>query len=288
MADVKRFEFPKGVSANQERRYLILEVVDLFTKSEGSFDEAVNSVTSMENGTFDLESGKVHFEKAQSDAQTTMREFSRADTAKAVEDVTESYNDMRLKKAHEGTTICGIALPYPDNFQESSSQNWSSSKGVIGTVQGSFMDKTLPIVGMNVSKFVGQVQKSQGVRKPVVNPGYFQDYEGPDVRQFSFQWTLIPNSIEEAREISLIIYNLKKFMSPTSQGFDTILLEPFSFNITMMNQGINQVQGLDLLVCKNLSVDWASKSELYPDGSPKQVTLKMEFQERSALMQNDY
>lgn len=203
-------------------------------------------------------------------------------------DVRTSYNNTRSTQKHEGRTIFAIALPYPSTFTEETTQNWSSSKGILGSALGKFEEMSVPLVGMNVSKFLGQTANVQGTRKPLINPGYFQDYEGPEPRTFTMEWQLIPNSAEEANEIQLIVYNLKKFTSPDSRVQNSLLLQPFMINITMMSQTINQVQGMDLLVCKNISVDWGSKSQLRPDGSPKQITLSMQFAERRALSFNDY
>lgn len=306
--DKIRFEFPFGLSSSDdERRYIILEVVDLSMGQSQRVDSILNSQQKAYTSTKDYVFGKSEKKEKKttnnSDEQNDKDENQEPNLIsgttkrmgqtvvgmdKPVFNIKESYQDMRQHKKHQGQTKLQIALPFPDTFTESQEQEWSTSKGILGSVAGNLMDKNLPILGMNQSKFVGQVQAHQGTRKPIPNPGYFQDYEGPKPRQFQLTWTLMPNSRQDMETLQTIIYNLKKFTSPSSQLSDTILLQPYSFNITLMNDIISPVQGLDLMVCSNISVDWGTKQNLYPDGQPKVVVLSMQFTERKTLLMGDY
>lgn len=206
---------------------------------------------------------------------------------KPVQNVRTTQKNMKQRR-HSGNTLMAIALPYPDSFSESSLQSWSQSKGIMGTMGSKIEDMNIPLLGMNQSKFIGQVQNTAGIRKPIQNPGYFQDYEGPSPREFSFSWTFMPHNSKEANDIQLIIFNLKKFSSPQESLVGSVLLQPFSFNISLKNDTIGSSQNMDLMVCKDIQVDWGTKSELFQDGVPKQVKLTMRFQERASLTQNDY
>lgn len=319
---VVNFEFPYGVQSDtDERRYMILEVVDLSNNQAQMLDKQISSIGTAVSKAQEYIFGKEELDGvtgATKKVETTpeanvdtgedkkepktlsqnvaaqVEEGSRnlsnsvLRQQKPVIDIKKSYQELRQNRKHSGVTRFQVQLPFPDTFTESSKQSWSKSKGVLGHIGGKLEGVSVPLLGMNQTKFIGQMQNTQGTRKPIANPGYFQDYEGPEPRSFEMKWTLIPNSVDEAQDLQLIIYNLKKFAQPSSQLNDTILLQPYSFNITLMNDIISPVQGLDLMVCSNISIDWGTKSTLYPDGQPKVVTLSMSFTERKAMIMSDY
>lgn len=306
------FRYPKNVqNQDGDNRYVILEIVDLVSEGQVNFNSTIDTIKKNLNTAQNfLKRDNSTQEQNEQIPETSKNEEENLDGSgfvKSVErslDTISSYgNDMfektkpennikisyaqKSRERHKGQTIFQIALPYPDSFSETQGQKWEQARDFVGQLGNAVEEFNLPLV-KNVSKFLGQTSNAMGLRKPVQNPGYFQDYQGPDIRTFSLSWELMPNSVEEAHQITLILYNLKKFFSPQKSKLDQILLQPYHFNIKIMNKIINPLQRLDLMVCTSIQIDYGTKQNIFKDGSPKQYTLKMDFAERSILTQDDY
>lgn len=324
-----KFEYPKGIQSQKtEKRYIILEVLDYSSSLKDTIDKTAKIIDSVQNPKQNEDespsivsqiinsdwSPQNIFGKSSSDTNSIIQSVEPIEPKKQqsppqpkaqssntnnkniktdyspVTNIIQSFNKARAERnANLGETLFQVQLPFPSTFQEKNSQSWEKSKSVVGSALGQLEDIQVPYVGMNQTKFIGSMANYQGIRKPIVNPGYFQDYTGPEVRQFSMEWSLVPNSKEEASEIQKILYNLKKFSSPQmAQGFQAVLLQPFIFKITIMNETINQLQGMDTLVCTSIDVDYGGKSQLRKDGQPKAYRLSMEFSERRQLTFDEY
>lgn len=304
------FEFPHGVSGGQDRRYVVLSFVDLWDGTQKIFENTVNKIASDARMVTELFVGY----KAQDAVQSGIGAVTGVDTSRT-EPIpegaeNESYLDQRERifkevgapqttishsfagsrgsRNSKGKLVFAVALPHPDTFKESSTQTWSQEKGLVQGLTSSLLNHNIGSTGMNLSKFIGWGQSQAGARKPIVNPKYFQDYEGPSPRTFQFQWTLAPNSVAEMRQIALIIYNIKKFTSPKEQIGGYALLAPYHVNISMYSKVMDNVQSMDLLVCTGVDIDWGPNTHMLPDGTPREVTLSMSFIEKTALTADDY
>lgn len=183
-------------------------------------------------------------------------------------------------------TIYGIGLPLPNELIDSQTHNWESTEGLVSSVASGLTNAKVGGVGVNAA--LGEIASSAGFRKPLIDPGYFQDYKGSTPRSFSFSWDLIPNNAEEVDSIMHIIYNLKKYTAPTSTINGVSLLSPYIFDIQIGNDRISKLMNMNNVVCTNMNVNYSVDGGLQflPDGMPKHIKLDMSFAERSLVTSN--
>jgi hypothetical protein len=187
----------------------------------------------------------------------------------------------RSMKLVSADTLYGCALPLPNELNDSQAHDWSTSKGYVGRV-GELANP--------LSRIVGEVASSAGFRKPLIDPGYFQDYNGTEPREFTFSWDFIPNNAKEAENIFNILYNLKKYTLPASTINGVSLVAPFLFDIEIGHANINSLINMNNVVCKSMSINYSAEGALQflPDGTPKFMRLEMSFAERSTVTTEIY
>ena len=176
-------------------------------------------------------------------------------------------------------------------------------KGVVGTLKGI-------VKGGNEvlnSAAAGAVADYMGVRRPMINPGQFQYYQGSSLRSFKFSFTFIPENQKETQQVIEIIRFFKKCASPslpfsdsneikeekglwgtlTSQG---IMLSPCTWEIFVCNPTINKLMSFHKCACTNVSVTYgdSEKVSMYYDGMPKQVSLSLDFAECQLQFSESY
>jgi len=186
-------------------------------------------------------------------------------------------------------TVWGVALPLPNELSETQSHDWETTSGIIGTTLGGLADTEIAL-GVSTNKAIASYANDSGMRKPLINPGYFQDYKGTMPREFTLSWDLIPNNAEEAESIRTIIYKLKKYSLPTSTINGLSLLSPYIFDIDFSNEHINNVINMTHVVCKELSVNYSvdNSMQMFDDGMPKYISLSMTFAERMTVTSEFY
>ena len=142
-----------------------------------------------------------------------------------------------------------VTLPYPISLSDNQNHNWENTEGLLGQGAtagfnivregaGEFLKGNLSTL---LGKFTGQLDASKvyagtmnhlGVRKAVVDPGYFQNYNGSAPRSFTMAYTLVPQSQKEAQTIKDIILWFKQYSSPTFVSGTPLMGAPFIFNIS--------------------------------------------------------
>lgn len=220
---------------------------------------------------------------------------------KAWNEVKEAYNNVapvqyeadvekttiKSKKLQKTKTVYGCALPLPDSLEDSQSHNWTTSQSMVSN--GADM-----LLGGKVMSILGDAQAElasvTGARKFLIDPGYWQDYKGTEPRNFSMNWDLIPNSATEAKHIILILRNLKKFTLPTTVLSGVAIRSPYLFDIEIGNPVISGIVNMNNVVCKSMNISYSGASGLqfFTDGTPKHITLQMEFAERSLVTSEFY
>ena len=193
----------------------------------------------------------------------------------------------RSKKLVNVSTVWGVALPLPNELSDQQTHSWSATTSVMGDLAGSAVDGLASKLGG--VKALAELASTTGFRKPLIDPGYFQDYTGTEPREFTFSWDLVPRSPSEARSIVNIIYNLKKFTLPASIG-GLVLRSPYLFDLEIGNPVINRMMNMNNVVCKSMEVDYSADGSLQflPDGTPKHMKLTMQFAERSLVTSDFY
>lgn len=252
----------------------IYRSIQIIVKYQEEWSGGINSIVDK------ITEAASDFSKAYDDL--TSDKVSPADAAKQ-----KKLSNRKPSPSNLSTTY-GIALPLPNELNDSQTHQWESSEGIIASVASSITNAS--VANVSVNKAIGDLASAAGFRKPIIDPGYFQDYKGSEPREFSFSWDLIPTNAEEADQIMTIIYNLKKYTLPRTSVTGLSLTSPFLFDIKMGNQRINEVINMNDVVCKSMNVNFASEGSLqfHPDGIPKQIRLEMTFAERTLVTSDFY
>ena len=219
-----------------------------------------------------------------------------------------------------------VTLPYPISLSDNQNHNWENTEGLLAQTTRAVMSasgkgisnwsspadkekaknrskkskafasvfKALSFISSTAGspdKLYGAVANKLGVRKPVIDPGYFQNYNGSAPRSFTMAYTLVPQSQKEAQTIKDIILWFKQYSSPTFVPNTPLMGAPFIFNISFAgNQYISDMFKMDKCVLTGISVDYASDGSfmLYKDGFPKQIGLALNFAEVELKYAQDY
>ena len=214
-----------------------------------------------------------------------------------------------------------VTLPYPTSLSDNQQHNWVNTEGAIAQITNNILSPSKGGSGGNggkggkggkqskiakaknftsefLKKVLGDGKKVYGAalnefgtRKAIIDPGYFQNYNGSTPRSFTMASTLVPQSQQEAQTFKDIILWFKQYSSPTFVSNTPIMGAPFIFNISFAgNQYITDMFKMDKCVLTGISVDYASDGSfmLYKDGFPKQIGLTLNFAEAEIKYAQDY
>lgn len=215
---------------------------------------------------------------------------------KKVSDIDTTGSVENTKKIKQGDPIYACCLPLPNEFSEALTHNWSPEESLLGSFASSTMSNihgtmTKGLSGkIDTSKIVGNVSHYLGLRKPMVDPGQFQNFNGTVPRGFSFSFDFIPNNAAEAKSILNIILNLKKFSLPRSIVGGVALLAPFSFEIEIGNERLKKLINMNDVVITGINVNYGADGgmQMFSDGTPKHITMQLEVAERSLITSEFY
>ena len=139
---------------------------------------------------------------------------------------------------------------------------------------------------------LGALSDAFGVRKPMLNPGQFQNYSGSGLRSFSFDFTFIPESEKERDQVINIIKFFKRCSSPSTPkwSIDTekdsitsrmVMLAPMTWEVFVCNKTVNDLLSFHKCVCTKVNVKYgdSEKVAMFKDGMIKQITLSLSFSE---------
>ena len=162
-----------------------------------------------------------------------------------------------------------------------------------------------------LNSFSPGLGKAMGAsRGTAVNPQATLSFEGVNLRQFSFDWTLYPESAEEAQAIKKIIRSMKRVILPTVQGLAAddqsadgsggtlsgnslaraFLTYPATVNINLL--GIDESHFLRFKPCMvdSINIDYGASGEIViaEGGVPQGIKLSMVFKELEIQTAEDY
>ena len=142
------------------------------------------------------------------------------------------------------------------------------------------------------SQKLGALSDALGVRKPMLNPGQFQNYSGSGLRSFSFDFTFIPESESERDQVINIIKFFKRCSSPSTPKWSCatendsitsrmVMLAPMTWEVFVCNKTVNDLLSFHKCVCTKVSVKYgdSEKVAMFKDGMIKQITLGLSFSE---------
>ena len=237
---------------------------------------------------------------------------------------------------------CMISLPIPSSLRDAQTHTWSddSIQSAVGDIVSSGVDAYTDIAGggsgagdkltklLRVASGVGNVvSKSKdlyaygtGSRKPMLKPGVFQNFKSSELRTFSFSFTFITESKDEAEQIRKIIGAFKIFSLPSSLNYnpelkdeegyiDTFvnfakqvgsdavnsigsaftMMSPFVWQVIVTNENVNDMLQLKTCVCTNVDVTYGTgKFDCFEDGMPKMIVLSLNFKETQLQYAENY
>lgn len=206
--------------------------------------------------------------------------------------------------------VIGMAvLPLTSAISDDQSHTWTESsylsaitgassgmasslkgKGKVGTFFGG-VSSVINFLGDSSEK-LGALSDAVGVRKPMLNPGQFQNYSGSGLRSFSFDFTFIPESESERDQVINIIKFFKRCSSPSAPKWSCateadsissriVMLAPMTWEVFVCNKTVNDLLSFHKCVCTKVSVKYgdSEKVAMFKDGMIKQITLGLSFSE---------
>ncbi|MGB2194479.1 MAG: hypothetical protein ACPH54_07710 [Candidatus Poseidoniaceae archaeon] len=136
---------------------------------------------------------------------------------------------------------------------------------------------------------------SQLALQVALNPNSRAMFKGVNLRSFSFAFTFVPTSPEEAEMVEQIIYRFRwhAYPKPINLGTTGITAGfeyPHLFTIELTHQESNQTVGTKIKDCYLESVTTAynpSSMAYHSDGRPVEYNMTLNFRETIALTQED-
>lgn len=225
----------------------------------------------------------------------------------------DTLANQRINAEKEsGKTIFSIMLPLPNELTDTQSHDWTTSKGIIGTALGGIESNSVSNIagkvsagafeaaelaagalsplgggvsalgGMEIQQALGAMADSAGLRKPLADPGYFQNYTGSQPRTFDMSFDFVPRNANEAKNMIAIIMKLKEYSSPEKMPGGVSILAPHYFDIEISNEYISGLASMRGVVLQNIVVNYGADGAMqqFPDGTPKYIQLGLTFNER--------
>lgn len=252
-----------------------------------------------------------------------------ATTTNKPTDINSSPVINNTKRLQNAKPIYAITLPLPNELNDIQAHTWETENGVVSTMLGSLMDTAKSAakdnlkVENNVSKDAGSLEKKivggafavlnkgntvvnavvnssgkilsnassvMGFRKPLIDPGFFANYQGTRPRIFNMSFDFIPNNEEEANNILNIIINLKKFSLPTTAATGVMLMAPYTFEIIFGNTKLERLINLSNVALQNLEINYSADGtmQMFGNGMPKYIRVSMQFLECNVVTSEFY
>ena len=222
----------------------------------------------------------------------------------------------------DGKTIGSVFLAVPGGIQDQSTTNWAAEQMnplEMAAAKAAFagINKGFDAMGKEIKEsietaksglkealtgyFAGQaagvgqqvMQRGQG---QVLNPNMELLFNGPSVRQFSFNFLLAPRSKTEQDQVVNIIRFFKQGMSPIKSESNLFLKSPNTFRLRY----IHRKSGADsehkflskfkecALTSTGVNYTPNNNYATFPDGGMVAYQLTLSFQELEPIFNNDY
>ena len=227
----------------------------------------------------------------------------------------------------EAENILGsVILPVSSRINDTNSCDWGENKmnalGIVagqaafGFVQSGFkglgdsLEKIAGDIGefkeaskqFAVKSFIGAAvgQDGQGLftreTGAIINPNIELLFNSPQLREFSFDFTLAPREQEEAEEVIKIIRFFKQGMAPIRDDSRLFLKSPHTFQVEFLKRVGGSSQSNPFIGKKkecaltNVSVDYTPNGtySTYDDGVMTAYKMSLTFKELEAVYNDDY
>jgi hypothetical protein len=181
------------------------------------------------------------------------------------------------------------AITDTNNFAETTSELASIASGISAGNQ-SIKSGLAALVAGRAAGVKGLLTRVTGA---IENPNMELLFDGPDLRTFSFSFSLSAREPEEAKTIRNIIRFFKQGMSVKRADTGLFLQSPNTFEIKYMFGGtdehpwINKIKECALTSC-TVNYTPAGNYATYEDGSMTQYDLTLSFSELEPIYDDDY
>lgn len=250
-------------------------------------------------------------------------------TANKPTDINTSPVINNTKRLQNAKPIYAITLPLPNELNDVQAHTWETENGIVSTMLGSLVDSAKSAASGNIKpsenaaatgsgiekkvvggalavlskannvvdavinssgKIVANASSALGFRKPLIDPGFFANYQGTRPRVFNMSFDFIPNNENEANNILNIIINLKKFSLPTTAVNGVMLMAPYTFEIIFGNKRLERLINLSNVALQSLEVNYSADGtmQMFGNGMPKYIRVSMQFLECNVVTSEFY
>jgi hypothetical protein len=141
------------------------------------------------------------------------------------------------------------------------------------------------VTGQITSGLGSVVTQGAMVAGAPINPCVEVMFSGLALRDFFFEFILIPRNEKEAETVKEIIRTIRFHAAPELSRSGFTLIPPAEFDITFYHRGVENlsIPRINTCVLVNCEVDYQSGAggiwQTYMDGNPLATTLRLSFQE---------
>lgn len=134
--------------------------------------------------------------------------------------------------------------------------------GIVGKVATAYQDSAETFLGKTLNQFL------------------VHTFKGINLRQYTYTWSFIPYSQEDAKELNKIIKTLRKASLPEYKANNYTIEYP-DFWVVRPYANNNMLFELNYLVVSEVKVDYGGEGQVtfFKDGNPTQTTLSITFKE---------
>ena len=124
----------------------------------------------------------------------------------------------------------------------------------------------------------------------VINPNMELLFNGPTLRNFSFQFKFTPRFQKESQVVKSIIRTFKKNMAPRKGKGTAMLKTPNVFQIKYVGAAETYLNRIKLCALRNISTNYTADGNFttYADGAPISSTIVLSFTELVPIYNEDY
>lgn len=121
----------------------------------------------------------------------------------------------------------------------------------------------------------------------IPNPHPTVFFKGLNLRQFTWNWKLVPRNAQDAESMRRILYNLRTYILPSSSG--ATLTYPKMVTPIPQGKGASRLGNFKRCMVSQMTINYTGEgtSAFFVDGSPVSVALTMEFTEIENYTQQD-
>ena len=216
-----------------------------------------------------------------------------------------------------GRTIGSVLLPIPGGISDSNQVGWNQENmDPVAIVKAELALKTILQGGKGFTDAVGDIanavkganrnavgtliaQAASGTGQQllqrstgsILNPNMELLFQGPQLRDFSFQFKLSPRSKTEAEKVIQIIRFFKQGMAPIRSQSRLFLKSPHTFKLQYLHQnddhpGLNKIKECALQGCTVAYGE--TQYATFEDGAMSSYNMQLSFKELEPVFNDEY